>query len=39
MKMKKATAKKMTMMTEMTATRSEHGKPTLTFSKPVDKLQ
>src|SRR5450755_2541441 len=37
----KATAKKTTMMTMMTttATRSEHGKPTITFSKLVDKLQ
>src|ERR1017187_4628549 len=33
----KATAKKMTKAT--TATRSEHGKPTITFSKLVDKLQ
>jgi hypothetical protein len=37
----KATAKKTTMMTTKatTATRSEHGKPTITFSKLVDKLQ
>jgi endonuclease III len=37
----KATAKKTTMMTTTatTATRSEHGKPTITFSKLVDKLQ
>jgi hypothetical protein len=37
----KATAKKTTMMTTKatTATRSEHGKPTIAFSKPVDKLQ
>jgi endonuclease III len=28
-----------TMMTPTTATRSEHGKPTITFSKLVDKLQ
>jgi endonuclease III len=37
----KATAKKTTMMTTKatTATRSEHGKPTIIFSKLVDKLQ
>ncbi len=37
----KATAKKAAMMTTKatTATRSEHGKPTITFSKLVDKLQ
>jgi endonuclease III len=37
----KATAKKTTMMTTKatTATRSEHGKPTITFSKLVDELQ
>jgi endonuclease III len=35
-----AKKKKMTMMTTpTTATRSEHGKPTITFSKLVDKLQ
>jgi endonuclease III len=36
----KAIAKKMTMMTtKTTATRSEHGKPTITFSKLVGRLQ
>jgi endonuclease III len=35
----KATAKKTTMTKATTATRSEHGKPTITFSKLVDKLQ
>src|ERR1017187_4700963 len=36
----KATAKRITMMTTTaTATRSEHGTPTITFSNLVDKLQ
>jgi len=38
-KRKTITKKKMAMVTKMTATRSEHRKPPLTFSKLVDELQ
>src|SRR5207249_3574033 len=38
-KRKTTTKKKMAMTTKMTATLSEHRKPTITFSKLIDELQ